>query len=382
MMGCNKCPAGTVSAAVGATSPATCERCPRGSWSPNPGAPSSAECLLCTPGTYNEDQGSSAQSSCTKCPTGTWGEKSGAESHEDCTTCQAGMYQPAVGQANKSQCIRCEPGKYSPVPGVAACVPCPAGSWSAGFQSTECSICPVGQWTFADGSMRSTDCTPCHGSRFCLGGASALVTAELLNLDPLRTNNMQLNQLRSRFAGNIAEVLELPAAEVKDLFGNAGSSTVTAARPAGGTGAKVSAYIVVPQGSSTNALAAKLYSDVFREMIVQSAGEVLGTSPAIVGQLSAPSAAIQPKQFIPLHVTTTATTTVTTAVVTTALPTTTVTTTSVVMTSSLHMDMPVTTKSTEPMDDDVSSRSHAWNSVVFILVLVFMVVFESSDINV
>jgi len=286
------------------------------------------------------------------------------------------MYQPAVGQANKSQCIRCEPGKYNPVPGVAACVPCPAGSWSEGFQSTECNVCPEGEWTFADGSMRSTDCTPCHGSRFCLGGASALITVELLNLDPTVLNTMQLNQLRAQIADHIAESLDLHSEEVKDLFGNGGSTTVAVARPAGGFGAKVSAYIVVPQGSSTNTLAARLYSHDFRELIVQSVRQVLGSSSAIVGRLSAPGVSIQPKQFVPLQITSTVTTTVTTALLTT-MTTATVTTTTTIVTSSMHLDVPETSAHDVPVDTPENSGSHRFTHSM--LASVFLVVLSVND---
>jgi len=355
MSGCHKCPAGTVSPDLAATSPSTCQKCPRGSWSPNEGAASETECLKCTPGTYNEDEGASVQTACLKCPTGTWGPKNGAESHEDCAPCAAGKYQPAVGQANSSLCINCEPGKYSPIGGVASCVACPAGTWSSGFQSTSCNICPDGQWTFSNGAMHSTDCTPCHGSRFCLGGATARVSVDILNLDLSMLSETLLTQLRSEYAGKIAEVLDLEEVTVQDLFGRAGSSSLAAARPAGGSGVRVTAFITVPQGSSTNKLAAVLYTDEFRGQMVSVTHGILGAnSVAVHGSLAAPGVSINPERFTPLQETTTRAATTTEVASSSSVGVSLVDTTTTVI---HHMDIQTTMTT-------VTSTPESWNGRV------------------
>merc|ERR1711933_573180 len=246
------------------------------------------------------------------CPSGTYGEKHAAQRKEDCAPCRAGTYQPAVGQSNHTVCLKCEPGKYSPVGGVATCAYCPAGSWSNSFQATRCTVCPAGQWTFGEGSQHGTDCTPCRGSRFCLGGATARVMIQVLNVD--------------------AELI------------SGSSSSLSAVVVGGRRGLKISAFVTVPAGSSANAMAEKLYADSTRELIKQTTEGVLSSSgqQVLLGSVGVQTVAINPEPFSPLQSTTTATTSTRTSTISS---TATYTSTS----TQRHLDMttstPITTMS-------------------------------------
>merc|ERR1719491_2874720 len=322
---CNKCVAGTFSEISGAIDVGTCLKCPAGTWSPNPGASSRSECQQCSPGTYNEQVGALSQSACLSCPTGTYGEKHAAQRHEDCEPCMAGKYQPALGQSNHTVCLNCEPGKYSPVGGVAGCASCPSGSWSSSFQATSCHICPVGQWTFGDGSQHEPDCNPCtrRGDRYCMGGATARVTIQVLNVDVARISGSQSSALRTALAHSISSVLDVAEASVIDLFGHPGSSTLAAAMVAGRRGLKITSFVTVPDGSSANAMAEKLYTDAMRELIEETIRDLFGSSSVLLGRVGVQAVAIKPEPFSPLQPTTTLTTsTKTTISSTTTQPTT------------------------------------------------------------
>merc|ERR1711933_263373 len=241
------------------------------------------------------------------CPSGTYGEKHAAQRKEDCAPCRAGTYQPAVGQSNHTVCLKCEPGKYSPVGGVATCAYCPAGSWSNSFQATRCTVCPAGQWTFGEGSQHGTDCTPCRGSRFCLGGATARVMIQVLNVDAELISGSSSSQLRAAFAHDISSVLGVAEESVLDLFGQEASSSLSAVVVGGRRGLKISAFVTVPAGSSANAMAEKLYADSTRELIKQTTEGVLSTSGqhVLLGSVGVQTVAINPEPFSPLQPTTT-----------------------------------------------------------------------------
>jgi hypothetical protein len=173
--------------------------------------------------------------------------------------------------------------------------------------------------------MHSTDCTPCQGSMACLGGTTARVTVEILNLNAGLVNEMQLTKLRTAYAQDIAGTLGVENGTVVDLFGHAGSTTVAAARPTGAAATEISAFVTVPDGSSTNALAEQLYTTSFRSRIVSTTQEVLAQSSsqvAVVGNLSAPAVSIKPERFVPKQPTTTVMTSTTTVASTTVITTT------------------------------------------------------------
>merc|ERR1719203_900344 len=178
--------------------------------------------------------------------------------------------------------------------------------------ATDCTICPAGQWTFSDGARHETDCSPCSGSRSCLGGATARVTVQVLGVDVERIDRSASLELRGAYAEDLASTLEVAKASVQDLFGHAASSTVSGTVLSGQKGLKVSAFVTVPVGSSANALAEKLYTENFRSKIVNTTAEVLkrdGSGSKFLGRLVAPMVAIHPEPFVPLRPTTTVMTT-------------------------------------------------------------------------
>lgn len=224
--------------------------------------------------------------------------------------------------------------------------------------------------------MHSTDCTPCHGSRFCLGGASARVTVEVLNLKFSLLSEGQLSEMRSAFASSVAEVLGLELMSVKDLFGEGGSSTAESSRTAGGFGTRLSCFVTVPDGSSTNTMAGQLYTAAFRGEVVQTTLQALdGSTVAVVGTLSAPVVTIKPEPFVPLELTTTVTTPVTTVTTSSSVTATT--------TSAVHLDIRTTSdaflassspapqaQTSEPEDSHKDAALHSAGHVVFALTLV------------
>merc|ERR1719203_2340787 len=170
--------------------------------------------------------------------------------------------------------------------------------------ATDCTICPAGQWTFSDGARHETDCSPCSGSRSCLGGATARVTVQVLGVDVERIDRSASLELRGAYAEDLASTLEVAKASVQDLFGHAASSTVSGTVLSGQKGVKVSAFVTVPAGSSANALAEKLYTESFRSKIVGTTTEVLEQGDnqlALLGPLSVPGVAIRPQTFVPLQ---------------------------------------------------------------------------------
>jgi len=147
-----------------------------------------------------------------------------------------------------------------------------------------------------------------------------------------------LAQLRPKYAQKISEVLGLQEVTVQDLFGRAGQSSIAAARPAGGSGARVTAFVTVPEGSSTNAFAASLYTDEFRKQMVAVTEGVVGHNSAAVSRsLAVAGVSINPERFVPLEETTTRLTTTTAPTTSTTARTTVITTTTVV-----HMDVQTT----------------------------------------
>lgn len=133
------------------------------------------------------------------------------------------------------------------------------------------------------------------------------------------------------YAQDIAEVLDVNVRSVVDLSGQNASVTL---EPKGldGVETKISAFTVVPEGSSANALAKQLYSSRFRSQILGSTIQVLAqhsSQDIVTGPLNIPVVAIKPERFTPLPrttatpartdiVTSTATSTVASTVATTA----------------------------------------------------------------
>lgn len=141
-----------------------------------------------------------------------------------------------------------------------------------------------------------------------MGGATARVTIQVLNVDAVRISRSESSALRIAFARDISSVLEVAEASVIDLFGHPASSTLAAAMVAGRHGLKITAFVTVPDDSSANAMAVKLYTDGMRELIEQTIRDLFGSSSVLLGHVGVQSVAIKPEPFSPLQPTTTPTT--------------------------------------------------------------------------
>jgi len=179
---CTQCPAGTMSATVGATSSVACVSCAVGHYSSLQGsttctacsatyyAPSagSTTCTVCPGGTYS----SIGASSCTNyCPQNTF-----SNAGSGCLSCSV-YYGPGAGSsAGSSACNYCHIGTYAP-PGYVAtgdslhigsglivapgCALCPAGKYGSTGHQTICNDCPVGTYSVAYGAMSISTCVAC-----------------------------------------------------------------------------------------------------------------------------------------------------------------------------------------------------------------------------
>jgi alpha-tubulin suppressor-like RCC1 family protein len=206
---CVKCPTGTFSEAVGATSSSTCEPCPAGTYSGELGvgnitmcvscdagkysealgANSSATCLPCGPGKYSSVIGADEESDCQLCPRGTYSGAQGATDSSTCQACAAGKYSEALGANSSATCLACGKGKYSVVLGADnpnICTNCGAGRYSeaeGADEEADCKACPAGTFSKDLGADEEADCQACedgwHSSdgaaecEICTGGEGA-----------------------------------------------------------------------------------------------------------------------------------------------------------------------------------------------------------------
>lgn len=202
------------------------------------------------------------------------------------------------------------------------------------------------QWTFTDGSQGESQCLPCRlmGQHWhCMGGATARVTIQALNVDAELIPGSVSSELRAAFALDISSVLEVAKESVIDLFGNSASSTLAAATVAGRQGLKITAFVTVPASSSANAFANQLYTDRLRALIATTVEELL-SSPVLLGDVGVQTVAIKPEPFVPLQPTTTATST-------------TGTTGSITGTTKRHLDMMTTSTSAAPTSNETTSTT-------------------------
>lgn len=131
------------------------------------------------------------------------------------------------------------------------------------------------------------------------------MTIQVLNIDAALISGYVSSALCAAFAHNISSVLEVAPASVIDLFGLPASSTLAAAVVAGRRGLQITSFVTVPDGSSANAMADKLYSSSMRATIVSTVEELLGSSAVLLGRVGVQAVAIKPEPFSPLHPTTT-----------------------------------------------------------------------------
>lgn len=129
---CLKCPPGTFSTAVGATSISTCTACPTGT-SSNLGASSSSGCFSCPFGTFAD----TVTGVCMKCPLGRFGNITGLSA--TCYPCPAGSTTAVRGAQS---CDVCSSGTYSAAPASPSCTACPRSSYADSLGSTTCTACP------------------------------------------------------------------------------------------------------------------------------------------------------------------------------------------------------------------------------------------------
>jgi len=161
-----------------------------------------------------------------------------------------------------------------------------------------------------------------------MGGATARVTIQVLNVDVVRISGSQSSALRTAMARDISSVLEVDETSVIDLFGHPESSTLAAAMVGGRHGLKITSFVTVPDGSSANAMAEKLYTDAMRELIEETIKDLFGSSSVLLGRVGVQAVAIKPEPFSPLQPTTTLTTSTKTTISSTTTQPTTATSTS------------------------------------------------------
>lgn len=161
---CVKCPAGTASSIAG-TSAATCRQCFAGSWSP----PGSSICRHCRVGTYSSAPGAA---SCTLCPAGHTTNSTWATSPAFCVPCAVGTFAKwdvSEDPSPKIQCQSCGPGTYGSSAAAAACSKCPPGTWSGAVGATgpsACVSCPAGTFQPAQAAGSSQACLPCPAGTY------------------------------------------------------------------------------------------------------------------------------------------------------------------------------------------------------------------------
>jgi hypothetical protein len=100
-----QCPTGTFSA-VTPTGAQTCEKCPAGTASPTLGASSIAACIPCSTGTFSLEQASV----CTDCTVNTFSVTPAAPSREFCMRCPTNTTSPVRSSAIE-MCV-CDPGFF------------------------------------------------------------------------------------------------------------------------------------------------------------------------------------------------------------------------------------------------------------------------------
>ena len=147
---CAKCPKGSVSAAVGATSSDTCTTCPSGEYQSEVGKTS---CDACPIKTF---QSGTDHTKCVDCPVGT---SNNQIRKTQCTPCSPGSANNLLKQ---SSCKSCDPNTYQKDPGQATCLACPTNYIQPSSGETSCinTICSDG-YVFNIHSNNNDYCDPC-----------------------------------------------------------------------------------------------------------------------------------------------------------------------------------------------------------------------------
>ncbi|GMI41164.1 hypothetical protein TeGR_g7773, partial [Tetraparma gracilis] len=165
---CLKCPLGTYSSSLGASSNSTCITCGAGKTGSDEGAGDAGSCESCPTGTY----ATSFQLSCTTCPRGTYADATGGTSLEDCVACPGGTASSAEGATSVSTCTTCQAGTFSESRST-SCEACPAGTWSGdeGASFSACTSCPAGSASPDAGAVAADTCSTCPSGYFAEPGA-------------------------------------------------------------------------------------------------------------------------------------------------------------------------------------------------------------------
>lgn len=87
----------------------------------------------CGPGTYGD-----WSSGCTKCPAGTYSNVIGATTSATCSACSAGTYSSSAGV---TVCAACAAGQYGPSTGLTSCPCCNSGGYTSSPGQTTCLDC-------------------------------------------------------------------------------------------------------------------------------------------------------------------------------------------------------------------------------------------------
>lgn len=237
------CPAGSWSAAVGATSVTTCTPCKPGTFA---GVLGKAACDACPAGTFQPQHG---QAACTPCPAGTYGAATGATASGNCTACPADRPHSAPGSVAQSDCSAdaaqacapgwhyssasdscvqctagyacpggleprqvCAPGSYTDSPQAEECALCAAGTYSSksgGNVSSSCLACAPGSVSASDGAASCTPCaagtsqaspgqqtcTPCPDNTLCPAGSAVPLPLSLAPAEVTAATGMALREV-------------------------------------------------------------------------------------------------------------------------------------------------------------------------------------------
>merc|ERR1712203_695111 len=145
--------------------------------------------------------------------------------------------------------------------------------------------------------MRRGDCTPCRGAG-CLADGSARITFDVQNLVFVELSSDKRAELSTVFAEVIASACSVNKPAVVDMRGNNVSVTLS-------DGGSVSAFVLSLGEVSANELASRLYSEDFRDSILNSTAMVLGNGRDAGGRARAVAAVVfKPEHFVPETLTT------------------------------------------------------------------------------
>jgi len=266
-------PAGTYSAATGATSHDTCTSCPPNSTTPSAGAMYSFECSCdlgftgtpgsctsCVAGKYKDTVGSA---SCARCPIGTYLATTGGTSEKECIACPANATSSPGSSAvsgcrcnagytgpDGGPCTPCSVAEYKEDVGSQSCDQCPQGTYGNTTHATACISCPDQNQDSPRGSNSSLDCKCRDGYNGPNGGTCVACAAGKYwvygNLE-----GMCMNCARGKYHNEEALVGDLcyDCPPNSNTTSEASDAITACTCSAGFTGADGSACVACPAGT-------------------------------------------------------------------------------------------------------------------------------------